>query len=124
VATQKKFSEARNMFEDLIQMAKQSNEGMDILTSSLLNLQAAIRVMVPFVISTKHDEIESFIGTKIPNEVVIHPPNDVKSKGRCKRIKKSKETKSAGKGKATRTCSSCKQIGHHDARTCPNKSVP
>jgi hypothetical protein len=37
---------------------------------------------------TKKDEYEAFIGTKIPNEVKIHPPNDIKSKGRCKRIKK------------------------------------
>jgi hypothetical protein len=55
--------------------------------------------MVLSVSSTKQDEIESFIGAKIPNEVVIHPPNDLRSKGRCKRIKKSKEI---GKGKGTR----------------------
>jgi hypothetical protein len=87
-------------------MTKQSNEGMDFLTSSLSNLQVAAKDMVPSVSSTKQDEIESFIGANIPTEVVIHPPNDLRSKGRCKRIKKSKEI---GKAKGTRTCSSCKQ---------------
>lgn len=122
VALRKKNSDAHNMLEDLIQTAKQSNEGMNFLSSSLSNLQATIKGMVPSISRTKQDEIESFIGTKIPSEVVIHPPNDVKSKGRCKRNKKSKETKSVGK-KTTRTCSKCKHIGHHDSRNCPNKSV-
>jgi hypothetical protein len=90
VAMRKKKSDARNMFEDLIHMAKQSNEGMDFLTSSLSNLQVAIKDMVPSVSSTKQDEIESFIGAKIPNEVVIHPPNDLRSKGDAKELRKAR----------------------------------
>jgi hypothetical protein len=43
VAMRKKISDARNMFEDLIHMAKQSNEGMDFLTSSLSNLQGRVQ---------------------------------------------------------------------------------
>jgi len=71
----------------------------------------------------KQDEYESFLGSKIPKEVDIHPPNDVNSKGRCKRIKKSKETKekkAGSKGKGKRTCRKCKQEGDHDERNCPN----
>jgi hypothetical protein len=68
----------------------------------------------------KQDEFEAFIGMKIPNEVNIHLPNDIRSKGRCKRIKKSKEMKSASK---KRTCGKCKQVGQHDAQNCPNNVI-
>ena len=37
VALQKKISESHNKFEDLIRMAKNSEEGMDFLYSSLSN---------------------------------------------------------------------------------------
>ena len=121
VALQKKISESRNKFEDLIRMAKNSEEGMDFLYSSLSNLVEPLQKIVPAASITKQDEYESFIGTKIPNEIEIHPPNDIKSKGRCKRIKKSKEIKSACKDRAKCMCSKCKQIAQHDARNYPNK---
>ena len=74
----------------------------------------------------KQDEYESFLGSKIPKEVDIHPPNDVNSRGRSKRIKKSKETKekkAGSKGKGNRTCRKYKQQGDHDACNCPNNVV-
>ena len=73
----------------------------------------------------KHEEYETFLGNKIPNEVDIHPPNDIKSKGRCKRIKKGKEKKagSGGQGKNKRKCRKCNQVVDHDARNCPNNVV-
>jgi hypothetical protein len=75
--------------------------------------------MIPAASVTKQDEFESFLGTKIPNEVEIHPPTDVVSKGRSKRIKKSKEKKAPRK----RKCGKCKQLVDHDARNCPNNVV-
>jgi hypothetical protein len=119
VEMKKKISDARNKFEDLIQKSKHSNEGIDFINSGLSNLEAPLLTMIPSGATSKQDEFESFVGTKIPNEVSIHPPNDLKAKGRCKRIKKSKEMKA---GRTTRICSSCKQTRHHDARNCPNKS--
>jgi len=119
----KKISDSRNQFEDLIQMAKNSEQGMDFLFSSLSNLVEPLQKIMPATRVNKQDEYESFLGSKIPNQVDIHPPNDIKSKGRCKRIKKSKEMKAASKGKSKRTCGKCKQVGDHDARTCPNNVV-
>jgi len=40
---------------------------------------------------SKQDEYEAFIGCHIPNEMTVHPSTDICSKGRSKRIKKSKE---------------------------------
>jgi len=125
VAMRKKISESRNKFEDLIQMAKNSEQGIDFLYSSLSNLVEPLQQITPAMIVDKHEEYETFLGNKIPNEVDIHPPNDIKSKGRCKRIKKGKEKKagSGGQGKNKRKCQKCNQVADHDARNCPNNVV-
>jgi hypothetical protein len=121
VARRKKISDSRNKFEDLLQMAKNSDQGLEFLFSSLCNLVEPLQNITPPVTVDKKDEYEAFLGSKIPNQVDIHPPNDIKSKGRCKRIKKGKELKeSERKGKGERMCRKCKQVGGHDARNCPN----
>ena len=119
VALQKKISESRNKFEDLIRMAKNSEEGMYFLYSSLSNLVEPLQKITPVATDNKQDEYETFLVSKIPDEVNIHPPNDIKSKGRCKRIRRSKNVKAPSK----RKCGKCKQVGNHDARNCPNNVV-
>ena len=119
----KKILDSRNQFEDLIQMAKNSEQGMDFLFSSLSNLVEPLQKITPTTRVNKLDEYESSLGSKISNQVDIYPPNDIKSKRRCKRIKKSKEMKAASKGQSKRPCGKCKQVGDHDARTWPNNVV-
>ena len=87
----KKISDSRNKFEDLIQMGKSSKQGMDFLYYSLSNLVEPLQQITPAMRVDKHDEYESFLGNEIPSEVDIHPPNDIRSKERSKRIRKSKE---------------------------------
>ena len=129
-ATRKKISTVRDKMEELIQKAKHSNEGMDFLTSSVLNIEAPLDQMVPATTkSTRQEEYEAFIGCNIPTEVHIHPPTDVRTVGRCKRIKRGKEIKEGGqknkdkegKAKVARLCKTCKQRGFHDSRNCPSK---
>ena len=121
----KKISESRNKFEDLIQLAKNSDHGMYFLYSSLSNLVEPLQKIMPATRVDKQDEYESFLGNKIPTEVDIHPPNDIWSKGRSKRIRKNKEgnTGSGSKRKNKRKCRKCKQVADHDARNCPNNVV-
>ena len=107
-------------------MTKNSEEGMDFLYSSLSNLVEPLQKITPALRVENQDEYESFLASKISKEVDIHPPNDVNSRGRSKRIKKSKETKekkAGSKGKGNWTCRKCKQQGDHDARNCPNNVV-
>ena len=93
-ATRKKISTVRDKMEELIQKAKHSDEGMDFLTSSVLNIEAPLEQMIPAAAqSTRQEEYEAFIGCNIPAEVHIHPPADVRTVGRCKRIKRGKEIK-------------------------------
>ena len=93
VAMWKKISESRNKFEDIIQMAKTSEQGMYFLYSSLSNLVEPLQKITPATRVDKQEEYESFLGNRIPTEVDIHPPNDIRSKGRSKRIRRSKDKK-------------------------------
>jgi len=99
-------------------MAKNSEQGMEFLYSSLANLVEPLQNIIPAATVNKQDEFEAFLGGKIPQEVEIHPPNDINSRGRCKRIKKGKEKKAPRKW----MCGKCKQLVDHDARNCPNNA--
>jgi hypothetical protein len=102
-------------------MAGNSEPGIDFLFSSLLNLVEPLQRIVPAATVSKQDEFETFLGSKIPHEVQIHPPTDIVSKGRSKRIKKSKEIK---KTPRKHKCGKCKKmVMDHDARNCPNNVV-
>jgi len=84
--------------EDLIERAKNSNKGIDFLVISVMNIEASFGQVVPSTVQATHEKYENFIGCKIPSQVEIHPPTDVRSKGRCKRIKRSKELPKPRKG--------------------------
>ena len=99
VEKRKKIAMVRNKVEDLIQRAKSSNDAMDFLVSSVLNIDDSLGNMVPSTMPPRQEEYENFVGCKIPEEIQIHPPNDVRSKGRSKRIKRAKELPKPRKGK-------------------------
>lgn len=137
-----------NKFEDLIQKAKDLDEGIDFLTRSLCNLEAPLSELVPTVSRTRHEQHESFIGCTIPDQVYIRPPTDIHSKGRSKRIigwldkgnkndKGQEKNNQAGKKKKNeggkkkkegdnqrvpRKCKICKQVVLHDSGNCLMKS--
>jgi len=96
-AMRKKIANVRNKFEDLIRKANNSEEGMDFLLSGISNLEAPLDQMTSPNKQSKQDEYEAFIGCHIPNEMTVHPPTDICSKGRSKRIKKSKEVNACKK---------------------------
>jgi len=90
VAMRKKILDSRNQFEDLIQMAKNSEQGMDFLFSSLSNLVEPLQKITPATRVNKQDEYESFLGSKIPNQVDIYPPNDSSPKGDAKELRRAR----------------------------------
>jgi hypothetical protein len=107
-AKRRKISDAHNKFESLVKIAKNSEEGIDFLTTSLHNMEEHLSKLVP----------------SIQSEVGVLPPTDVRTKGRCKRIKGhgDKGKKNDGENlKKKRKCGSCKQVGHN-SRKCTNKN--
>lgn len=95
----KKIASVRNKLEDLIQRGKGSDEGIDFLVSSMMNIEASFGQIMPTTVQAPQEEYESFIGCEIPKTVEIHPPTEVRSKGRSKRIKRAKEMPKPRKGK-------------------------
>jgi hypothetical protein len=116
--TRRKMASAHNRFEDVFQMAKTSDEGLDILIQNLESLSLLFQPSS----RTRQEEQETFIGMSIPENVQVHPPSDIRSKGKCKRIlghaDKNRRTQSSG----PRKCTICKGVGH-DRRNCPNKDA-
>jgi hypothetical protein len=73
VAMQKKILDSRNKFEDLIQMAKNSEQGMNFLYSSLSNLVEPLQKITPATRDNKQDEYESFLSSKFQmKSIYIH----------------------------------------------------
>jgi hypothetical protein len=99
VKRRKKITTVRNIVEDLIQRAKSSNEGMDFLVLNVRNVEASFDQIMPSTVQGTQQEYEGFIGCKIPDQIQIHPPTDVHSRGRSKRIKRTKELPKARKRK-------------------------
>jgi hypothetical protein len=89
---------------------KQSDEGIDFLLLSVLSIEEPLNQKVPTAVKhARQEEYEAFIGCNIPNQVNIYLPNDVRSVGRSKRIKRGKEIneKEQKKKKPKPRCRAC-----------------
>ena len=143
LAKRKMVSEIHHTLDDTIRLAEHSPEELEALLNTLLEMKKNVSERVTANCPSRQDEFEAYIGCTMPSEVEIHPPTDVHTKGRCKRIKghldkggqKNKDgegkqakdvegKKSVGgqKKKVPRTCKKCKQVGFHDSRNCPNNN--
>ena len=83
----RKISDARNKLEYLTQMAKNFDEGIDFLTTTLLNMEEHLFQLVHVVSITRQEEHEAFLGCSIPSEISVLSPTNIRTKGRCKRIR-------------------------------------
>ncbi|XP_074306026.1 uncharacterized protein LOC141641254 [Silene latifolia] len=64
----------------------------------------------------KKTEIEMLIGSKIPTEATVLPPEKCKNKGSGRRITSSKEKAVQENAKPLRNCRACGEMTHHDSR--------
>jgi hypothetical protein len=95
----KKITAVRNKVEDLIQRAKSSNQGLNFLLSNVMNIESSFDPIIPNTVQGTQQEYECFIGCKISEQIEIHPPTNVHSKGRSKRIRRAKELSKSRKRK-------------------------
>ncbi|XP_074297776.1 protein FAR1-RELATED SEQUENCE 5-like [Silene latifolia] len=82
------------------------------------------------MISVKHGksknkkaEIEMLIGSKIPSEASVLPPEKCKNKGSGRRITSNKEKAVQENEKPLRKCRACGEMTHHDSRNCPSRAT-
>jgi hypothetical protein len=95
----KKIATLRNKLEDLIQIGKSSNEGPDFLVSNVIKTETSFDQIIPSTVQGTQEEYECFISCKILEQIQIHPPTDVHSMGRSKRIKGATELSKPHRGK-------------------------
>ncbi|XP_074318407.1 protein FAR1-RELATED SEQUENCE 9-like [Silene latifolia] len=69
----------------------------------------------------KKAEIEMLLGSKIPTEVTVLPPEKCKNKGSGKRITSNKEKAVLENEKPLRKCRACGEMSNHDSRNCPSR---
>ena len=127
---QKLISETSNRIESLFVQAKNSPDAMQILRDGVFALGDRITDMIPAKELSRIEDFEDFLGCPVLMQVEIHPPTDIRSKGRIKRIKGHadkgrQQNKNEQKKKNVlqpRRCSACKKVGLHDRRTCPEKA--
>jgi hypothetical protein len=58
----------------------------------------------------------------IPENVQVHQPNDIRSKGKCKRILGHVDRNKMKQCLGLRKCTTCLNVGH-DRRNCPKKNA-
>ncbi|XP_074305156.1 protein FAR-RED IMPAIRED RESPONSE 1-like [Silene latifolia] len=69
----------------------------------------------------KKAEIEMLLGSNIPTEVTVLPPEKFKNKGSGKRITSNKEKAVLENAKLLRKCRACGEMSNHDSRNCPSR---
>jgi hypothetical protein len=69
VERRKKIATIRNKVEDLIQRAKSSNEGMDLLLSTVMNIETSFIQIVPSTVQAPQQEYETLLVVKFRNKL-------------------------------------------------------
>ena len=101
LAKQKMISEIHQTLDDTIRLAEHSPQELEALRDGLLGMKRNLSQKVTANNPSRQDEFEAYIGCTMPGEVEIHPPTDVHTKGRCKRIKGHLDKGGEGKQKAS-----------------------
>lgn len=101
IELKKTIADTCKKMEGMLTQAKQSLAGIQFFRDGIFALAVELNKIVPSKKQTPAQEFEEFLGCTIPDEVSIHPPNDIRSRGKIKRIKghNEKGAKQSKKGK-------------------------
>ncbi|KAG5035545.1 hypothetical protein JHK87_010455 [Glycine soja] len=102
-------------------MAGTCKEKLLLVINEASNIKLKLTKMKGDVRSSKLHDLESFIGSNVPMEIAILPPQTSNTKGCGKQIKGGKEKAMEQQQKRRRRCKACKQYAYHDSRNCPTK---
>ncbi|XP_042052368.1 protein FAR1-RELATED SEQUENCE 5-like [Salvia splendens] len=91
-----------NAFAAIIEEGRKQLLGEDVVLSS----------------TQKRAMIENFYGSHVPNNIEVHHPEVVSTKGSGSMKKSKRESAIKLAMKPGRKCGNCHEIGHHDSRNC------
>ncbi|XP_042005774.1 protein FAR1-RELATED SEQUENCE 7-like [Salvia splendens] len=92
-----------------------------ILLGEMLVREARQQIFVDGVVTStaqKKKIMDEFYGAEAPQEVDVHPPEVVSTKGCGSRLPSRVEKALKLKSKPMRQCKKCQEWGHHDSRNC------
>ncbi|KAJ1413272.1 FAR1-related protein [Sesbania bispinosa] len=107
-----------------MEKAGQCKEKLFVMINGTIDIENQLAKFEGDFEQTKIDDLQIFIGSNIPTEVEIFPPQFLKTKGSGKRIKGGKEKAVEQQQKRTRLCKTCGQHAYHDSRNCLQKASP
>ncbi|KAJ1378335.1 Zinc finger, PMZ-type [Sesbania bispinosa] len=120
----KLISDAWDNFLRCMDKVGQSKEKLLVVINGTIDIEKQLIEFEGDTQQSKTDDLQAFIGSNIPKEVDILPPQFSKTKGSGKRIKGGKDKAIQQQQKRTRLCKACSQHTFHDSRNCPLKSSP
>ncbi|XP_074301580.1 protein FAR-RED IMPAIRED RESPONSE 1-like [Silene latifolia] len=105
-----------------VSLVEDSEEHSDALFQLLRSFNEKLIISIKSRKSKdKKAEIEMLLGSKIPTEVTVLPPEKCKNKGSGKRITSNKEKAVLENAKPLRKCRACGEMSNHDSRNCPSR---
>ncbi|XP_074289202.1 protein FAR1-RELATED SEQUENCE 5-like [Silene latifolia] len=105
-----------------VSLVEDSEEHSDALFQWLRSFNEKLIISIKSGMSKdKKAEIEMLLGSKIPTEVTVLPPEKCKNKGSGKRITSNKEKAVLENAKPLRKCRACGEMSNHDSRNCPTR---
>ncbi|XP_074263799.1 uncharacterized protein LOC141586474 [Silene latifolia] len=105
-----------------VSLVEDSEEHSDALFQLLRSFNEKLIISIKSGKSKdKKAEIEMLLGSKIPTEVTVLPPEKCKNKGSGKRITSNKEKAVLENAKPARKCRACGEMSNHDSRNCPSR---
>ncbi|PNY00107.1 protein FAR1-related sequence 5-like [Trifolium pratense] len=120
----KLISDLWDHFFKCVDKARMDKEKLHFMLNEVVNIEKQLDEFEGGSKQTKDDDIQTFIGSNIPDQVEILPPKMSKTKGSGKRIKGGKEKAIEQQQKRPRHCNTCNQYVTHDSRNCPQKTSP
>ncbi|XP_074314767.1 uncharacterized protein LOC141650220 [Silene latifolia] len=119
---QNNISELWSKIFNAVSLVEDNEEHSDALFQLLRSFNEKLIISVKSGKSKdKKAEIEMLLGSKIPTEVTILPPEKCKNKGSGKRITSNKEKAVLENAKPLRKCRACGDMSNHDSRNCPSR---
>nr|XP_017225081.1 PREDICTED: protein FAR1-RELATED SEQUENCE 5-like [Daucus carota subsp. sativus] len=114
-------------FNSCMGLGGDNKEALDLIQSCLKDVKQKLRGWIfegKLVVGNKKDVVEKFIGSEIPVNIQVQPPNQCRNKG-CgtKRINSAAEKSTILSGKLKRICRYCKTEVYHDFRNCPIRKM-
>ncbi|XP_074283434.1 uncharacterized protein LOC141607983 [Silene latifolia] len=119
---QNNISELWSEVFNAVSLVEDNEEHSDALFQLLRSFNEKLIISVKSgKLKDKKAEIEMLLGSKIPTEVTVLPPEKCKNKGSGKRITSNNEKAVLENAKPLRKCRACGGMSNHDSRNCPSR---